>query len=390
MKPVTCFAVIAVALLLTLPAPTRAATSVAPAPLPPDPQGAVATLPPATPHWIYVNDFVFPHMPDGQVLLVDGDDGRFLGLLSTGFGYGRIVPAKDGKVLYSPETYFSRGTRGTRTDIVTLYDPRHLAPVGEIEIPPKRSSNMPMMGDAELTDDGRFLLIYNFTPAQSLTVVDTRTRKFVGEIETAGCALVYPTGPRSFFSICSDGALLRTTLDDAGHAKSSVRTERMFDVARDPATEKGVRVGNTWYFVTYGGALYPIDIKPDGQLALGAKWSLLSAEDSAQQWRPGGLQQLAAHPGLNRLYSIMHRGGPETHKDPGKEVWVYDLAKHTRIQKITLQNESASIQVSRDAKPLLFSVFIGSTTLDVYDAVSGAWLRSVQNVGTTPTVLVNP
>ncbi|HVW69005.1 MAG TPA: amine dehydrogenase large subunit, partial [Steroidobacteraceae bacterium] len=382
MKSVTCFAIAAVAFVLTLQEPAGAAPAAAPAPLPADPQGTVATLPPASPHWIYVNDFVFPHMPDGQVLLVDGDAGRFLGLLSTGFGYGRIVPAKDGKVLFSPETYFSRGTRGTRTDIVTLYDPRHLTPIGEIPIPPKRSSNMPMMGDAELTDDGRFLLIYNFTPSQSITVVDTQTRKFVGEVETAGCALAYPTGPRSFFSICSDGALLRVTLDDTGHSKSSERTARMFDVAKDPATEKGVRVGNTWHFVTYAGMMYPIEIKPDGQLALGAKWSLLSPAEQSQQWRPGGLQQLAAHAGLNRLYSIMHRGGPETHKDPGKEVWVYDLARHTRIQKITLRSESGSIQVSRDAQPLLFSVFIGSTTLDVYDAVSGAWLRSVPEVGT--------
>ena len=64
-----------------------------------------------------------------------------------------------------------------------------------------------------LTDDERFLLIYNFTPAQSVSVVDIGERKFVGEVETAGCALVYPTGRRSFFSICSDGALLVMTLD---------------------------------------------------------------------------------------------------------------------------------------------------------------------------------
>jgi methylamine dehydrogenase heavy chain len=86
----------------------------------------------------------------------------------------------------------------------------------------------------------------------------------------------------------------------------------------------------------------------------------------------------------------MHRGGPETHKDPGKEVWVYDLATHVRLQRMTMQNDSGAIQVTRDSKPLLFSAFIGSTTLDVYDATSGAWLRSVQNVGTTPTILVTP
>ncbi len=385
MKASACLRVLAVALALAQ-APVKAA----PPPLPADPLGVVASLPASSPHWVWVNDFVFPHMPDGQALLVDGDSGRFLGMLSTGFGFSRLVISKDGKTIFSPETYFSRGTRGTRTDVVTMYDPAYLAPVGEIGIPPKRSSNMPMMADSELTDDGRFLLIYNFTPAQSVTVVDTRSHTYIGEIETAGCALVYPTGARSFFSICADGSLLNVRLDDKGHASSRDRTGHLFDVAKDPVTEKAVRVGDTWQFVSYSGVIYPIQIAKDGGLTLGTKWPLLSAADQAQQWRPGGLQQLAVHAGLNRLYSIMHRGGPETHKDPGKEVWVYDLAKHQRIQRIAMKNDSGAIQVTHDAQPLLFSAFIESTTLDVYDATSGQWLRSVEHVGTTPTILVTP
>ena len=386
MKATACLRILVVALALAQ-APVEGAAP----PLPADPLGAIASLPAsASPHWVWVNDFVFPHMTDGQALLVDGDSGRFLGMLSTGFGFARVVIAKDGKTIFSPETYFSRGTRGTRTDVVTMYDPTRLAPVGEIVIPPKRSSNMPMMADAELTDDGRFLLIYNFTPAQSVTVVDTRSRSLVGEIETAGCALVYPTGARSFFSICADGSLLNVHLDDKGLARSRDRTGHMFDVAKDPVTEKAVRVGDTWEFVSYGGVMYPIQVGKDGGLTLGAQWPLLSAADQAEKWRPGGLQQLAAHAGLNRLYSIMHRGGPETHKDPGKEVWVYDLAKHTRIQRIAMKNDSGAIQVTHDANPLLFSVFIESSTLDIYDATSGQWLRSVEHVGTTPTILVTP
>ena len=358
--------------------------------LQPDPLGAVASLPAtASPHWVWINDFVFPHIVDGQALLIDGDSGRFLGMLSTGFGFDRIVLAHDGKTIFAPETYFSRGTRGTRTDVVTLYDPVHLAPVGEIGIPPKRSSNMPMMANSELTDDGRFLLIYNFNPAQSVTVVDAKTRTFAGEIETAGCALVYPTGARSFFSICGDGTLLDVRLDDSGKAASRVRTARVFDVSTDPVTEKAVRVKDTWQFVSYGGTMYPVVIASNG-LQAGTHWPLLTAADQAQHWRPGGLQQLAAHTGLNRLYSIMHQGGIETHKDPGMQVWVYDLASHARIRRMMMKNAAGSIQVTHDDKPLLFSAFIGSTTLDVYDAATGAFLRSVQNVGTTPTVLVTP
>ena len=358
--------------------------------LQPDPAGKVQSLAkPAPPHWIWVNDFVFPHMVSGKAMLVDGDTGRFLGELNTGFGAMRVVPSHDGQVIYSPETYFSRGVRGTRTDVVTLYDPANLTPLGEIAIPPKRSSNMPMMANVQLTDDGRFLLIYNFTPAQTITVVDTRARKFVGELETSGCALVYPTGPRSFFSLCADGALLHTVLDDTGHAKKSDRTEPMFDVGRDPVTEKGVRVGDTWYFVSFGGTMYPVKVE-QGSLKPQKTWPLMTDTEKAQGWRPGGLQQLAAHAGLNRLYSIMHQGPVETHKDPGREVWVYDLARKQRVQKITMQHDAGSIQVTRDSHPLLFSVFIDSNVLDVYDAASGRFLRSVTDIGTTPTVLVMP
>jgi methylamine dehydrogenase heavy chain len=386
MKPSAYCQLLTITLVLALHAPPGAAA----APLPADPAGTVATLPtPASPHWVWVNDFVFPHMTDGQARLIDGDSGRFLGMLSTGYGFTRIVISNDGKTVFSPETYFSRGTRGTRTDVVTMYDPARLAPVGEIVIPPKRASNMPMMADSELTDDGRFLLIYNFTPAQSVTVVDAHSHTLVGEIETAGCALVYPTGPRSFFSICADGTLLNVHLDDSGHAAIRERTARMFDVATDPVTEKGVRSGDTWQFVSYSGVMYPIQVTPAG-LTPGTKWPLLTAAEQADQWRPGGLQQLAVHAGLHRLYSIMHRGGPETHKDPGKEVWVYDLAKHTRVQKIAMKHDSGAIQVTRDPKPLLFSICIDSSTLDVYDASGGEWLRSVENAGTTPTILVTP
>ncbi len=358
--------------------------------VPNDPMLQVQSVPqPIPPHWVWVNDFVFPHMVSGKAMLVDGDSGRFVGELDTGFGAMRVVPSLDGKVIYSPETYFSRGTRGERTDVVTLYDPAHLSVLSEIIVPPKRSSNMPMLANAQLTDDGRFLLVYNFNPAQSVTVVDTRTRKFVGEIETSGCALIYPSGPRSFFSICADGALLHTVLNDSGAAQSSERTQPLFDVEHDPVTEKGVRLGDTWYFVSFGGTMYPVKIDK-GQLKLQQRWSLLDADEQAAHWRPGGLQQLAVHAATNRLYSIMHRGPLETHKDPGREVWVYDLARQTRIQKITLKNNAGSIQVSRDAQPLLFSIFIESNVLDIYEALSGRYLRSVADIGTTPTVLVNP
>jgi methylamine dehydrogenase heavy chain len=327
--------------------------------------------------------------PDGKAFLVDGDRGKMLGMLSTGYSFTSVVVPRSGGVIYSPEAYFSRGTRGTRTDVVTIYDAVHLAPVVEIEIPPKRASLMPMLGAQALTDDDRFLLIYNFTPAQSVTVVDTQARKFAGEIETAGCALIYPTGPRSFFSICGDGALLVTTLTDAGAVARSERTAELIDVLKDPITEKGVRRGDTWLFASFEGVLHPLRATAAGVEAQ-PTWPLFTSQELAQHWRTGGLQHLALHGASGRLFAIMHQGGPETHKDLGAEIWVYDLATHRRVKTFALRNKAGSIQVSQDSQPLLFACSLESNRLDIYDATSGKYLRSVEPLGLTPTVLVTP
>jgi len=357
--------------------------------LPAEPEGVVERLTPPTPHWVWVNDMAFFAFPDGKAFLVDGDSGRMLGMLSTGYSFTSVLIPKAGAVIYAPETYFSRGTRGTRTDVVTIYDAMQLQPVMEIEIPPKRASVMPMPGAQALSDDDRFLLIYNFTPAQSVTVVDMHSRKFVGEIETAGCALVYPTGPRSFFSICGDGALLETTLTDAGTLARHERTAELIDVLKDPFSEKGVRRGDTWLFASFEGVLHPLRATGAGVEALPA-WPLFTPQELAQRWRTGGLQHLAVHGASGRLFAVVHQGGPETHKDPGEQVWVYDLASQRRVQTITTRNKVGSIQVSQDSQPLLFACSIDSNRLDIYDATSGKYLRTVESLGLTPTVQVLP
>ena len=354
-----------------------------------EPEGVVEQLPRPGAHWVWVNDVSFFAFPDGRAFVVDGDRGKLLGMLSTGYGFTGVLVPKAGGVVYSPETYFSRGTRGTRTDVVTIYDAARLLPLGEIEIPPKRASVMPMPGAQALTDDDRFLLIYNFTPAQTVTVVDTRSRKFVGEIETAGCALVYPTGPRRFFSICGDGALLETSLTDTGTLAHRARTAELIDVLNDPLSEKGVRRGDTWLFASFEGMLHPLHATNAGVKAE-RTWPLFTAQELAQHWRTGGLQHLAVHAGSGRLFAIVHQGGPETHKDLGEQVWVYELASHKHVQTIATRNKIGSIQVSQDGQPLLFTCSLESNRLDIYDATSGKYLRSVEQLGQTPTMLVLP
>ena len=340
------------------------------------------------PHWMWVNDVVFHHMADGKAFLVDGDAGTMRGMLSTGFGFNGVVVPRNRSAILSPEVYFSRGTRGTRTDVVTVYDPRKLAPVAEIGIPPKRGSHMPMTASAALTDDDRFLVIYNFTPAQTVSVVDVKARKFVGEIDIAGCALVYPTGPRSFFSLCGDGTAVAVRLDDAGKAAGKTRTAKLFDAVKDPVTEKGVRRGDTWYFVSFTGDVVPVQTT-GGTTKAGARWSLLDAADRKASWRPGGMQHLSVHAASGRLYSLMHVGGEWSHKDPGTEVWVYDLASRKRQGRFALEGPATSINITQDANPVLFAIFIGAPKVDVYDPKGGKLLRSIGEIGFTPTTLVS-
>jgi methylamine dehydrogenase heavy chain len=358
-------------------------------PLPNEPIKTETLPAPSGPHWVWVNDISFSSMPDGRATLVDGDAGTMLGMLSTGYAFGHVVIPHHRGIIYSPESYYSRGTRGVRTDVVTLYDARHLTPIGEIPIPPKRAAIVPRMSGAQLTDDDRFLLVYDYTPAQSVTVVDMHTRRFVGEIDTPGCALIYPTGARSFFSICADGALLEVKLDDSGHAAGLTRTTQLFDPEKDPLTEDAVRAGHTWWFTSYQGWAYGLERGTHGT-RVAQRWSLFSPAERAEHWRTGGLQYFTIHQQTGRLYAIVHQGDLASHKDPGKEVWVYDLATRSRVQRIALRDLATSILVTQDPKPLLFACFGGSSALDVYDARSGRYLRTVTSVAETPTIMVSP
>lgn len=343
----------------------------------------------ANPHWVWVSDFVFQHMVDGKAYLLDGDSGQFLGMLSTGMGFAGLELPTDYAQIYSPETYFSRGTRGERTDVITFYDPRELKPNGEVVIPPRRFSAMPTLNQYALTDDNRFLLIYNFTPAQSVSVIDVQERRLAGEIETSGCALVLPSGARRFQMMCGDGSLLTVTLNDRGELAGKQRHPPFFDPKADWVTEKAVRWGDTWIFVSFQGNVYPVDVSGE-QPQAGERWSLFGVDERAASWRPGGIQHLAVHQSSGKLYALVHQGGDGSHKDPGQDVWVYDLKTQQQLQQIKLEKLSTAIEVSKDDAPLLFSVFIGSPALDIYDATSGNYLRSVDELGLTPILLQTP
>lgn len=336
------------------------------------------------PHWVWVNDISFTRMADGRAYLIDADTGDFLGMVSGGYAHGTLQLLPDGTGMALPATFLSRGSRGERTDVVTFYDASTLAPGEDIEIPAKRFVAIPFLSSSPVTDDGRFSLVYNFTPEQSVTVVDLKERKFAGEFPTAGCALIYPTGPRSFFMQCGDGSLQSATIDEAGQITLAGISPRLFEDS-DPATEKPVRIGTAqWLFFTIAGEVAVIDAS-GGTPVKSARWSLAGPEDSA--WRIGGVQPAAYHQPSNRLFVLMHEGGEFTHKDPGTEIWVFDVAAQKRIARFPLEKPATSLAVSGDASPLLYAILFGEPELVVSDPDTGRKLRAVGELGHEMTVI---
>ena len=335
-------------------------------------------------HWLWVNDLVFNHMEAGKAFLLDADSGQMLGMLSTGYFFGSLVVPSDYGVIYSPETYLSRGNRGKRTDVITYYDPKTLGVITEVEIPPKRLTAVSMLGMANLTSDNRFLAVFNFTPAQSVTIVDTQAKAVVQEAETPGCAQVYTAGQRAFNMVCGDGSMMTLQLDDSGQVSSTERTEGFYAPKKDMIDDKVARDGNTWYFFTTHGIVKTVDMS-NGKPKMLEEWSLFT--DADKSWRAGGYQYASVHPARNELYLLVHEGGPWTHKYPGEDVWVYDLTSKKRTRKIKLSYMATAIEVSEDAAPLLYTVDVKHAGVHVYDAQSGKHVREIAEIGFSPMLL---
>jgi hypothetical protein len=295
--------------------------------------------------------------------------------------------------------------------------------VGEVLLPPKRAISAVAQAHATLTDDGRFAAVFNMTPATSMSIVDLEQRRFTAEIATPGCSLTYAAGPRRIASLCMDGALLLVTLDDEGGEANRVRTKPFFDPQTDPVTEKAARVGDRWHFVSFEGVVHPVDLSGT-EARFEPTWNLFSAEQRADRWRIGGAQHLAAHAGSGRLYALVHQGGPDGHKEPGSEVWIYDLSEHRLVQRIEMQSPGLSflgipieadgiwgglldwildrvfkstpalginaIAVTQSETPRLVTIAMFTGGIGSYDALSGEFLGRVFGGNLTNVVLQAP
>ncbi|MCY3752116.1 MAG: amine dehydrogenase large subunit [Gammaproteobacteria bacterium] len=350
--------------------------------LPNDAAGKVETLPvPYSNDWVIVHDIAFDHMSIGRFMVMDINGGDIKDYFKGSFNGGFIAAftqALKKPEMYVLEHYYDRGTRGNRTDVLTIYDRATLLPVDEIILDDpklKRAEILVSKFVISLIDNERFLLFYSFTPGTFVTVVDLEKREVVNGVPLPTCAGIFPTGERGFSSLCGNGSMVSFQLDEDGQVTEQGKIEPFFDVDEDALFERPAIIGSTGYFPSFSGAVQEIDLSGSAAV-LGEKWNLLNEEDREQNWRPGGAW-LTATDSTGRLYVMMHPdGGEGSHDNPGSEIWVFDTASKTRVQRIALTLPAIAFDITMGDAPKIVTTNI-EMNLEVYDARSGGHLNTI-------------
>ena len=79
--------------------------------------------------------------------------------------------------------------------------------------------------------------------------------------------------------------------------------------------------------------------------------------------------------------------GAKPHKDPGSEIWVFDVKKRKRLNRIALEMPGLVVELSQDKSPWLFVTNV-EMNIDVYEANTGRYIRSLSDFGQeTPLIM---
>jgi methylamine dehydrogenase heavy chain len=239
---------------------------------------------------------------------------------------------------------------------------------------------MPYRGAVRTSADGRFVFLQNATPATSVSIVDRVAGKFVTEVPTPGCWMIYPAQsvPNRFATLCGDGTMLTITLDAEGKPAEKKKSVKFFDADEDALFVAGEQTGDNYTFLTFKGNVQVVNVAGE-QVVAEKPWSLLTAADLKAGWRPGGYQPLAVQEKSGRLYATMHPQGKEgSHKDPAKEIWGFDLATKKRVARVP-GHHSTVLAVTRGDQPKLYAVSTEKQTIAVFAA--GDKLKHLKTAG---------
>ena len=319
---------------------------------------------------------------EGSAVIFDGDTGRLEGQVPLAMN-ATLDFSPDNTRIYAGETMYTRGNRGDRLDLLSIYDASTLNLLKEIPVPARAPVNM-KYNNAGLSPSGNRIYLYNFHPANSITWVDLKQEKVGGVVEVPGCAMVFAWGETGVSSICNDGSLAMVTIPDVG-TPSSTRSKPFFDAEVDPVFDNSVYDNTTGRAVllSYSGLIHEVELGPKPVIA--KPWSIqVSAGYKAAgtgtdelAWRPGGRQPIAWHKANDRLYVLMHTGPYWSHNDPATEIWVIDRKSQALLHRWRTPMPTRSITVSQDAKPQLYLVSMDAPAT-VMDAATGEVLRTIE------------
>ncbi|MCM2311522.1 MAG: hypothetical protein NDI84_08965 [Steroidobacteraceae bacterium] len=351
--------------------------------LPPETVGK-AVLPEPQPSW-------FTILGRDASYIFDAADGEMQGLISHSPFSPAIVSLPARKEAYVVESFYSRGVTGTRSDMLTVIDLTDLTTKTEVDIPDKAGA-LSFRHHIGLLDDERHVVVFNMTPAQSVSIVDVVDREFVGEIAIPGCAIIMPTGPRGFLTICGDGTLQLIRLDENGREADRVRSKPFFVVEEDPVFDRVVQTSRGWLLVSHEGLVREVSVDGD-RIQVGEPWSMLTDGDATdsgkdadkdadqeESWRPGGAQPFTMHRNSSLLYALMHKGKVDTQDKNGTEIWVFDTERRRRIGRVVLPVEASNILSSQEPAPHLY-VLDKDQKLYIYDGRRLRVVRTIEKPG---------
>lgn len=339
----------------------------------------VANLPPATPYRLYLSDMAISHFVDSKLMIIDGETLGVLGHVALGMtGHATLTP--DRSELLVSTAYMTKLNRGERIGQMDVYDATTLKLKAEISVPPKHAQSMPYRGSIRTSADGRFVMMQNATPASSVTVVDRIAGKFVAEVATPGCWMIYVPQSVSdrFSTLCGDGTMLTVKLDAEGKPLERKKSAKFFDADDDALFTSGAQLDDSYTFVSFKGNVQTVNVAGDSAVA-DAPWPLVTAAEAKAGWRPGGYQPLALHDKSGRIYVGMHPKGKEgSHKSPAKEIWAFDLASKKRVARAP-GHHATVIAASRGDAPRVFAYSTDKSTLAVFDG--GGKLKHLKTAG---------
>ena len=82
----------------------------------------------------------------------------------------------------------------------------------------------------------------------------------------------------------------------------------------------------------------------------------------------------------------MHKGGVDTHYEPGEEAWLFDIDRKKRIGRVKLTVPADAIQATQEAAPKVLAINTDGD-IDVYDGQLLRHLRTIVEPAPKPLYL---